>query len=1361
LSGAHKQFPEGSLADKRSRLAELLQEEAGPDTLPLSFAQQRLWFLTQLEPDNPSYNIPQALRLKGALDLDALQQTINAIVDRHEALRTTFRLVNGEPVQLVSTRCDTAVALIDLGGLAPEQRETESKRLRMAEARQPFDLARDFPLRATLLRLGPDDYQLLLTIHHIVSDGWSMGILTKELSTIYEALTTGQAIELPDLPIQYADFAEWQREWLQGEVLSEQLSFWKEALAGAPAVLSLPTDRPRPAVQSFRGSHIKFALSKQLSQSLVALSRSENATLFMTLLAAFQILLLRYTEQEDIVVGTPIAGRNRVETEGLIGFFVNTLVLRTDLSGRPTFREVLARVKETALGAYAHQDLPFEKLVEEMNPVRDVSHTALFQVMFILQNAPRESISLGNLSVSRLAATSQTAKFDLTVQMSEEADGLACWFEYNTDLFDEGTIARMCRHFEVLLEGIVASPDSRLSDFPLLTPAELQQLVEWNKSDVEYQNDHCLHELFEEQVRATPNRIAVISPGEDLSFADLNERANQLAHFLRKQGVGPEVRVAICVERSPEMVVGVLGVLKAGGAFVPIDPSYPTERVSFLIQDSRAPILLTQQRLLGSLPASESTTIALDSDWQRIAQESTENPGRVVAPENAAYVIYTSGSTGKPKGSVSPHCASLNRFHWMWRSFPFAADDVCCQKTSLSFVDSVWEIFGPLLKGVPLVIIHEIAVRDPQLLIDTLSVNRVTRLVLVPSLLRVMLDQPGSIARSLPSLKHWTSSGEVLPVDLARSLKRKLPDSVLINLYGSSEIAADVTCFEVAEPEKLNTIPIGRPISNTAAYVLDDQLQPVPVGVHGEIYIAGAGLARCYLDHGDLTAERFLPDRRASKPGARMFRTGDRARYREDGTIEYLGRSDFQVKIRGYRVELGEIETVLKAHPAVNVAVAVLVQLTSENQGLVGYVVPSSRRATEFGQLADELKDFLRQKLPEYMVPGAFVFLNALPLTPSGKIDRRALPPPEGIRAAEGGHVAPRDDLEKRLADIWEGLLGVKPIGVTDNFFELGGHSLLAVKLVSEIERDFGQRIRLVSLFQNATVELLGAILRRGANSIVWPTLVEIQTGRRGSLPLFCVSTPNVNALGYRSLARHLGPDQSVYGLQAQYPEDLQGEHSHAAVDKLANDYLEAMREVQSQGPYQLVGFCRGAQIAHEMARSLQQTGQAVTMLGVLDTWVLENTYNKFLYVGYYYRRIRSLLRHGLKEALAFIRDKAKQPRMPSRERLGSSQLASFLIEPARGAVRLKNPMREVYFPGTSFVPRIYPGKITVFRVRRQPLNRIRDAQLGWGKLAGAGVDVHFIPGKHDTVLREPNVQGLAAELRKCLLANQADADLG
>jgi len=1170
-----------------------------------------------------------------------------------------------------------------------------------------------------------------------------MGVLFRELGVLYEAFLKDQPSPLADLPIQYADFALWQREWLQGEVLETQLDYWRKQLADTPAVLDLPTDNPRPALQTFNGAYHSLVLPRRLSDSVSALSRRSGTTLFMTLLAAFQALLGRYTNQEDVVVGTPIANRTRRETEDLIGFFVNTLVMRTDLSGNPSFRQLLHRVREVALQAYAHQDLPFEKLVQELKPERSLSHAPLFQVLFALQNAPKSTLTLSDLNLRELPIAGQTAKFDLSLYIGETDEGLRLTFEYNTDLFNHTTIARMGRHFETLVEGAVSNPDKPLRNLPLLDDAELHRLlVEWTDTSAAYPR-RCIHELFEEQAKATPDARAVIFENQQITFGELDQRANQLAHYLCRRGVGPEVVIAVCMEPTVDLVVGLLGILKAGAAFVPVDPSYPAERVAFLLQDSRASIVLTQARVLETLPASAAETICVDSGWAEIARESTTVPPPRTTSENAAYVIYTSGSTGQPIASVSPHHASLNRFAWMWKAYPFAADEICCQKTSLSFGDSIWEIFGPLLQGIPLVIIPGDVIKDPRRLVETLSANDVTRLVLVPSLLHVILEQETDLARKLPRLKYWTSSGEALPLALAHSFKERFPDAVLINLYGSSELAADVTCYEVSN-STLSSIPIGRPIDNTAAYILDGRFAPAPAGVCGELYIAGAALARCYLDRPELTAERFLPNPFSNHPGARMFKTGDLARYQENGVIEFLGRADHQVKIRGFRVELGEIEAALKSHPLVKNAVATLGQVSDYNQILLCHVVPNDKHpAVEDGKLSAELRSFLKAKLPEYMVPGAFILLEELPLTPSGKIDRRSLPKPDRDRPElEAVHVAPRDDLEKRIAHIWEKLLGVQSVGIRDNFFDLGGHSLLAVRLVSEIEKEVGQRLPLVSFFQHASIEYLASLLRQDVRSLSWPTLVEIQAGGPNA-PLFCVSMPNVNALGYRSLARYLGTNQPVFGLQAQYPEDLEGEHSQAAVNRIATEYLEALRAVRPTGPYQFVGLCRGAHIAYEMARRLEREGQEVALLGIIDTWVMENTYNYFWHLEYYASRLLWLTVLGLRKQLSFIKKKAQGVL-----RNIGDQTSTFV--PADSAEHKEKPI-EVYFPGPDFVPTTYEGRIAVFRARRQPRNRIRDPHLGWGKLARGGVDVHFIPGGHNSVLKEPHVQGLAAELKKCL----------
>ncbi len=1103
LSPAKRALLELRLKQSGVAVAQTIRPRANRSAARVSFAQQRLWFLDQLEPNSASYNVPRAIRLKGALNVPALERTLEEIVSRHEPFRTHFQSVDGTVQQIIRDDVEIPLTVIDLSDLAENAREAQAKQLANAEATRPFDLAHGPVMRTTLLRLGDAEHVLLLTTHHIISDAWSAGILLRELGDLYNAFASDKSSPLTPLPIQYADFAEWQREWLQGDVLAEQVSYWKQQLAAAPGALDLPTDHPRPSAPTQRGAYATMTLPEVVSEQLAELSKREGATIFMTLLAAFQILLARYSNQTDIVVGTPIAGRNREEIEGLIGFFINTLALRANLDGNPTFSEFLRRVKETAVGAYVHQELPFEKLVEELEPERDLGRNPLFQVMFQFQNAPRAVLHLKDLTISTLDVSTGTAKFDLQLAAMEEAGTLNFVMEYSTDLFNGETIERMLHHYATLLAGIIANPDERITTLSLTTDTERNDVLSAAVgTQIEFSKEQRIHRLFEQQAECAPDDVAIVFGDERMTYRELNARANQLARYLRQRGVGPEMRVAICFERSVEMIVGLLGILKAGGAYVPLEPSYPAERAAFILEDSEARLLLTQRRLAPSLKSTDVGMICLDSDWTKIARESSANLVDGATAGNAAHVIYTSGSTGQPKGVLSAHRASVNRFAWMWQAYPFHRGEVCCQKTALSFVDSIWEIFGPLLQGVPLVIVLDEVVKDPPRFVALLSANRVTRLVLVPSLLRVILETGDDLERQLSDLRYCICSGETLPVELATAFREKLPQAVLINLYGSSEVAADVTCYEVRRTDGLANIPIGRPIANTQVYVLDANLRPVPVGVPGEIYVGGAGLAREYLSHKRLTAEKFIGNPFSRNPGARLFRTGDLGRYLPDGNIEYRGRRDNQVKVRGFRIELGEIETALATHPGVRQSVVLARAMNNaerDDKQLVAYIV-----AEGSAPAGSELRAHLLQKLPDYMVPSAFVALEALPLTASGKVNRLALPPPDHEQIAlHADFLAPRTPTEEILVGIWADVLGVENIGVNDDFFALGGHSLLLTRVAARIGEAIQLELPLRALFEAPTVAGLAEkieITRRRTEGFEDVPLARVS--RAGPLPL-------------------------------------------------------------------------------------------------------------------------------------------------------------------------------------------------------------------------------------------------------------------
>jgi amino acid adenylation domain-containing protein len=1070
------------------------RKDSGP--VPLSFAQQRLWFLEQMGYSN--YFVSGTSRLTGLLDVKALERSLNEIVQRHEALRTTFTTIDGQPMQIIAPRLPLTLSMLDLSQLSSDERAAEARRLR-SEALRPFNLERGPLLRASLLRLAEDEHLLLLTMHHIVSDGWSLGVLFRELGTLYEGFVEGETPSLPELPIQYADFAVWQRRWLSGEILERQLAYWKEQLSDAPPVLALPTDLPRPAVPTIEGSFLICEISKELTEALKNLSRQEGVSLYMTLLAAFKILLARYTGQDEVVVGTPIANRNWIEIENLIGFFVNTLVLRTDLSGNPPFKELLKRIREVTLGAFAHQDMPFEKLVEELQPERDITRTPFFQVMFSLQNAPLPPLKLSQVTMTLLEdEIITTSQFDLTFDSNEQSNGtMECLLEYSTDIFERATVQRMLTHYTNLLENIVANPQQRIRELPLLTDGERRQiLVEWNATARDYAHDRCIHQLFEAQAECTPEAIAVVFGEERVTYAELNRRANQLGHYLKQLGVRPETRVGILLERSVEIPVALLAVLKAGGAYVAFDPSYPPERLLYMFEDSDVSVLLTQERVVAGQPEHHARIVCLETERSSIVEHEAQNVQSDINASNLAYLVYTSGSTGRPKGILIEHRSVVNASYAFIRNHRMTERDRLLQFASLSFDVAAEEFFATWLSGGCVVMRPEQVISsyvDFMTLIEHESVSVVN----LPASFwlewfTALADQGGHIPKSLRRV--IVGNEKTLEETLAKWQRLIGPSVEWRNAYGPSETTITASNYEPsstgATPEEKSTVPIGRPVMNVQMYVLDSALQIVPTGVAGELYIGGDGVARGYHKQPTQTAERFLPNPYGRKRGERLYRTGDAARNRADGNIEFLGRVDEQVKIRGFRIELGEIEAVLARHASVRESVVIARDDERSGQRLIAYVVSNNSDIR-----SDELREFLKQRLTEYMIPSSFVMMEALPRTPNGKVDRRALPNADSTEANEA-YIAPRSATERTIANIWQEVLKVEKVGINDNFFGLGGHSLLLVHAQSKVSDALRVKVSMIEMFKYPTISALAAHLSEQPGSIPVspPTRAQAET---------------------------------------------------------------------------------------------------------------------------------------------------------------------------------------------------------------------------------------------------------------------------
>ncbi|QHE95541.1 amino acid adenylation domain-containing protein [Pseudomonas cannabina pv. alisalensis] len=1308
--------------------------------LPLSWSQQRLWFLDQLDrAAGAAYHIAAGLRLRGQLNRDALQATLDRIVARHEILRTHFVLHKGQAIQLIAPAAQGfALATHDLRSLGSTAQHEAVERLAREESVAPFDLSSGPLIRGRLVQLSETEHVLLVTQHHIVSDGWSTGVLLQEIGTLYRAFSQGLADPLPALAFQYVDYAAWQREWLQGETLQTQVDFWRQHLSGAPALLELPTDHRRPPLRSYAGGRVSLALGPALTAGLRQLGQRHGATLFMTLLAGWSSLLSRFSGQDDVVIGTPVANRPRSELESLIGFFVNTLALRIRPEGSLSVAALLEQVKAVMLAAHAHQDLPFEQVVEALQPPRSLGHSPIFQVMLALNNTPGGGeLSLPELSLEPLQTPHTTAQFDLSLSLVEAKGGLLGSLEYASDLFERATIDRMTGHLQVLLEGMVADDQQPVGKLPLLSCAQRRQVLEtFNDTAAAYPADKLLHQLFEERVAQHPDALAVVDEAGSLTYGELNVRANRLAHYLIGLGVQPDDRVAICVQRSLEMVVGLLGILKAGGAYVPLDPGYPPERLRYMLEDSAPVGLLLQgetRMLLGELAVPMLDL--QEGDWEVEADHNPVVP--TIKPQHLAYVMYTSGSTGKPKGVANQHNGVVNRLWWAQSEYQLGADDCVLQKTPFGFDVSVWEIFLPLLAGAQLVMARPGGHQDPHYLMEVIERRSISMLHFVPSMLQAFVNQ--TPAGRCSTLKRVICSGETLPHTLQLQSQAHFPKSELHNLYGPTEAAIDVTAWHYVAEQEIGIVPIGRPIANTRIYLLDMHGQPVPIGISAEIYIGGVGVARGYLNRPELTAERFLEDPFSAGPAARMYRSGDLGRWLADGNIEYLGRNDDQVKLRGYRIELGEIESQLAACLGVREAVVLAREHSPGDKRLVAYLTAHEGAVLS----ATQLREQLSQGLAEYMIPSTFVTLESFPLTPNGKLDRRALPAPEDDAYASRGYEAPVGEIEHALAEIWKALLGLERMGRHDHFFELGGHSLLAVQLVSSLRERFEVEVALGDLFLHPTICELAASCLSGLNKSLHPNLTTIR--KEGTqYPLFLIHEGSGD-IGYaQQLAKQISSDIPVYGFSAS---GLQiGEEHLTTIEAMASRYIQGIRHIQPDGPYRVAGWSAGGTIAYEIAHQLIGAGATVEFLGLIDTTSdyrhLFNAQEVEHAHPYETPEIEALLRllspdarHGAVSHLAAARD--------FEALLAYTQVQGLLPEGIDSdlAKRYLALIHSIGLALYRYVPPALPTRLTLFSATGESRS---DISIGWGGLIPKEqLQIISVRGTHHSILKEPDIRAL------------------
>lgn len=1371
LSPEKRTLLEQRLLDRRkdNAAASLIPRRSTQEHIPLSFSQERLWFLAQLEPGQTTYNEASAYRFVGEINRDALTGALDTIVQRHEILRTTYRAEQGVPVQIINPPRHVPIVLVDLTDSSPDQRLVKAQSRFRTIIDQPFDLSRDLMLRACLFRLAADDHILLLVRHHIASDGWSSRLTQNEFIELYSAVVNGRAPQLPHLPIQYADYAIWQRSELHNARMERQMSYWRKQLADLPP-LDLPTDRRRPDRLSYQGAGEHFDLNPDLVDKLRELANAENSTPYMLLLAAFTALLSRYSAQYDIAVGTPTANRTRSEIEPLLGFFVNTLVMRIDLNGNPTVRELLARVRRTALAAYEHQDAPFARLLTETQAERNLNRTPLVPVSFQLLDLPEARHSLPGLIFERVAVPDLHAKFDIECALVQRPDGIHGQWRYAIDLFDAETIRRMIGHYQTLLASMVTNPACPVGDLTILPLEERKLLTSWQQGDSREDVLPDLITQFFAQVAQRPDAAAFFDQSGHLTYAQINVESNRLAHYLVSKGIAPGAKIGLCLCRSLRVPVALLAIYKIGGIYVPLDPAYPAERLRVILADAQVSALLIETEWLDRLTtedgmATGSLTLCLDQLAEILARQPTHNVNVHLSAIAPAYIIYTSGSTGRPKGVLLPHQQILNRLAWMWEHYPCRSDDVGCQKTALNFVDSLWEILGYMLQGVPTAILTDDVVRDPHRLVDDLAKYSVTHLWLAPSLLRALLDTHADLSQRLPRLHFWVASGEPLSTTSFHRFHEQMPAATLYNLYGTSEVW-DATWFDPSLPHcdwHGVSVPIGRPICNVQAYILSPNRQPTPIGVPGELTIGGVGLADGYVNLPELTSICFVQNPFA--PGGRLYRTGDQARWLPDGNIEFLGRNDFQVKLRGHRIELGEIEACLEQHAGVQQAVVVLRQHSEGDARLHGYFTPRSGATPTSAELAR----FLRVRLADVMIPASFEALSNLPLTPSGKIDRKALSCryPSPLRSEES-HATARSTEEQRLAAIWGDLLGIEQIGIHDSFFDLGGHSLLGVRLFARIEQEFGRRLPLALFFRAQTIATLAEYLADNDSQEQWQTVVRIQPGGTRP-PFFCVHGFGGGVLGYADLAQLLGPDQPFYGLQAA---GLDGQSApDVTIETMAERYIAAMRTVQPSGPYYIGGYCFGGVVAFEMARQLDMQRELVALLAVMEGYaparqrarssVLSPQRMRTIWhnIPYWWQDYRDL---GLAGVRVRVQRKMQQWRKRMLRSLGhvaettaQDLLADDLsVMPQHQLNLLQIHLRAM----RTYQPQPYAGRVTLFAAHGKTISSALfgslDPTQGWGQLTLGGVEIRLVDGGHRNIHLPPHVTSLATALRDCLTAS-------